>query len=219
MLSDSQSFQTEAVPYGFCLFYNGKIVWMVKISQGDSVYTGEGVGFLDPNTTVHQEHNAKLRQWIDAYSDSLLKTCYVYLHSLPQAEDALQDTFLKAYQAMKRTDIPSVISEKAWLMRIAMNVCHDYHRSRWYRYVDRSVAVEDLPQNLTAVSPDDRSLLRDVFRLPEKLKQVLLLYYYQGLTLQETADALGISTSAAHKRLQKAHGILKVRFTGRDIDA
>jgi RNA polymerase sigma-70 factor (ECF subfamily) len=179
----------------------------------------KGVGFLDQDVALHLEHKAKLARWIAEYSDVLLKTCYVYLHNLPQAEDAMQDTFLKAYQGMNRADSHTIASEKAWLMRIAINVCHDYHRSRWFRYIDKTIAVEDLPQNLMSVSQDDRSLLADVIRLPEKAKQVLLLYYYQELTLQEMADVLQISRSAAHKRLQKAQALLKRKLTRRDFDA
>ena len=167
----------------------------------------------------HGEHKAKLAQWIAEYSGSLLKTCYVYLHNLQQAEDAVQDTFLKAYNSMIRENRQTLSSDKAWLMRIAINVCHDYYRSRWYRYIDKSTAVEDLPQNLIAVSPEDRSLLAEVIRLPEKAKQVLLLYYYQEMTLQETADVLQISRSAVHKRLHNAQAILKGKLTGRDFDA
>jgi RNA polymerase sigma-70 factor (ECF subfamily) len=177
------------------------------------------VGFLDRDASLHQEYKAKLAQWIAEYSGALLKTCYVYLHSLQQAEDAVQDTFIKAYQGMACTDAQALVSEKAWLMRIAINVCHDYHRSRWFRYIDKTVAVEALPQTLMSVLPEDRTLLADVIRLPEKFKQVLLLYYYQELTLQETADVLQISRSAVHKRLQKAQTLLKGRLTGRDFDA
>jgi RNA polymerase sigma-70 factor, ECF subfamily len=179
----------------------------------------KGIGTLDKNAALHLEHKAKLARWIAEYSDALLKTCYVYLHNLPQAEDAVQDTFLKAYQGMTRTDAQTLTSEMAWLMRIAINVCHDYHRSRWFRYIDKTLAVEDLPQNLMSISSDDRDMLADVFRLPEKAKQVLLLYYYQELILQETADVLQISRSAAHKRLQKAQTLLKGKLTERDLDA
>ena len=174
---------------------------------------------MEQDAALHRAHKAKLARWIAEYSDVLLKTCYVYLHNLPQAEDALQDTFLKAYQSMARAEAQTIASEKAWLMRIAINVCHDYHRSRWFRYIDKTLAVEDLPQNLMSVSPEERSLLADVFHLPEKAKQVLLLYYYQELTLQETADVLHISRSAVHKRLQKAQALLKGKLTGRDFDA
>ena len=104
-------------------------------------------------------------------------------------------------------------------MRIAINICHDYHRAKWLRNIDARKAIEDLPPRYIAVTPEDHNLLVDVSDLPEKYKQVLLLYYYPEMTLQETADILGISKSTVHKRLHEAQTLLKGRLTGRDIDA
>ena len=54
----------------------------------------------------------------------------------------------------------------------------------------------------------------DVMRLPETLKQVILLYYFQEFTLREVAEVLGISVSTAHYRLRKAEKLLKLQLTG-----
>jgi RNA polymerase sigma-70 factor (ECF subfamily) len=78
-------------------------------------------------------------------------------------------------------------------MRIAVNVCRDYQRSKWFRHVDMSRVLTEIPVHFDEVLPEDRVLLMDIFRLPEKYKQVILLYYYQEMTLQEVADALSIS--------------------------
>jgi len=174
---------------------------------------------LEHNAAAHSENKETLARWIDLYSDTLLKTCYVYLHNITQAEDALQDTFIKAFRSMHQCKYHGEAYEKAWLVRIAINVCHDYYRSRWFRYVDKTKRVENLPAYQSAASDEDHELLWEVYALPEKLKQVLLLYYYQEMTLQETAGILGISRSAVHKRLQKAQKLLKSQLTGRDIDA
>lgn len=170
---------------------------------------------MDPNAGSRSSDKQILAQWIARYSDVLLRTCYVYLHHPEQAEDALQDTFIKAYQSMNQREIKS---EKAWLMRIAINTCHDYYRSRWFHYVDKSWSAEDVLPFQPAVLPEDHALLEEVYRLPEKAKQVLLLYYYQEMTLQEAAAVLGISRSAVHKRLLKAQRLLKGKLTGRDMD-
>lgn len=103
-------------------------------------------------------------------------------------------------------------------MRIAVNTCHDYHRSKWYRHTDMTHALEELPPQMTAVLPRDHDLLLAVYDLPEKEKQAVLLYYYQEMTLQEAADCLRISKSAIHKRLEKAQRMLRGRLEGRDFD-
>ncbi len=173
---------------------------------------------MDKETAVCSENKQLLAQWIARYSDVILRTSYVYLHDQGQAEDAVQETFLKAYQSLNKQGRCTIASEKAWLLRIAINVCHDYHRSRWFRYVDHSKTPEDLLRFPSGALPEDLDLLSEVYRLPENAKQVLLLYYYQEMTLQETAEVLGISRSAVHKRLQKAQKLLKGKLTGRDID-
>jgi RNA polymerase sigma-70 factor (ECF subfamily) len=168
-----------------------------------------------PGAGAEQE----LEQLISAYADVILKICFVYLSDKNQAEDAMQDTFLKAWKHLRQSSVQTVANQKAWLMRIAVNTCHDYHRSRWFRHIDARKALEDLPPRYVAVTPEDHDLLADVGQLPEKYKQVLLIYYYQEMTLQETADILGLSKSAVHKRLQKAQTLLKGRLAGRDFDA
>ena len=119
----------------------------------------------------------RLTEWAEAYADAILRVCYLYLGDRHLAEDALQDTFLKAWKAMKQFERRREGSEKAWLMRIAVNTCRDYRRGGWFRHV--TAALEDLPLRLTAVEAEDRTLILDVMRLPEKQKRVVLLHYFR----------------------------------------
>lgn len=102
-----------------------------------------------------------------------MRVCFIYLKDASQAEDATQETFIKAWRHMDKWDGQA---EKAWLMRIAVNTCHDYHRSKWFRHTDRSRAFNELPPQTMAVLPEDNALLMDVYDLPEKEKQAVLLY-------------------------------------------
>ena len=165
-----------------------------------------------------KEAQQRLEGWIRSYGNAVLRTCFVFLADARQAEDAVQDTFLRAWQAMDQFEGRNACSEKTWLMKIAVNVCHDYRRSRWFRHVDLSKALDELPPHMLAVLPEDRLLMVDILRLPEKYKQVLLLYYYQDLTLEETAQALGISRSTVHHRLKKAEALLRSALTGGDAN-
>jgi len=161
----------------------------------------------------------RLRGWIEAYADSLLKTCYVYLNDRGLAEDALQETFLKAWNHMEDFERKGIANEKAWLTRIAVNTCRDLRRGAWFRHVDPCQSLEELPPRLVAVEAEDHTLAMDICRLKDKYKQVVLLYYFQGMTLQETAQALDLPLSAVHRRLRKAREILKISLTGGDTDA
>ena len=151
----------------------------------------------------------KLSEWIEMYADAILKTCYLYLSDLQQAEDAMQDTWIKAWKHMDDHERDHIRSEKAWLLRIAINTCKDYRRTAWFRHIDRKRALEDLPDRFTMTEPVDRSMTWIVMDLPDKYKRVVLLYFYQGLTIRETAEVLGMSTTTVHRRLQKAEDLLK----------
>ena len=156
----------------------------------------------------------RLSRWIEEYSDSILHTCFLYLSDQGQAEDATQDTWIKAWKHMDDFEKKNIANEKAWLLRIAINTCKDYRRTAWFRHIDRSKALDELPPRLVAAEPEDRTLTLTVMDLPDRYKQVILLYYFQGLTMQETADALDVSQATVHRRLEKAEELLKGSLTG-----
>ena len=166
--------------------------------------------------TPDTEREARLRAWVDTYADVLLRTCYLYLGDRHLAQDALQETFFKAWRSMDKFEGNRVQNEKAWLVRIAMNVCRDHLRSPWHRRVDRHLALEDLPPSMQTAPQEDRDLIIDISRLPVRYRQVILLYHYHGFTVQEMAAVLRIPAATAYKRLRKGRQLLKDRLTGRD---
>ena len=159
------------------------------------------------------EREALLTAWVDRYSDSLLRMCFISLRDWALAEDALQETFIKAWRAMPQYEHSPIRNERAWLSRIAVNVCRDLRRTRWMRHVDAAQALEMLPPSQLAVKPEDRTLLLDILAMPEKYRQVLVLYHYQRLTMREVAQVLGADVSTVHARLKKAEGMLRRELT------
>ena len=153
-------------------------------------------------------HEEMLAHMVAQYEVVLLRTCYMYLHDKALAEDATQETFLKAYKALDSFRGES--SEKTWLMRIAMNTCRDMKRSAWFRYMDRSVEIERLP--LPAKVPpfmEADDLTQAILKLPTKYKEVILLHFYQDMTMREIASVLDISASTVQKRVKAACSKLK----------
>ena len=127
----------------------------------------------------------RFAQMVERYQTSLLRTCCLWLGDAALAEDAVQETFLKAYRALPRFRGES--SEKTWLMRIAVNTCRDLRRSAWFRHTDRRVTPDMLPEAAAPPDPEASSLLTDVMDLPVKQREVILLYYYQGMDVREVA--------------------------------
>ena len=156
----------------------------------------------------------RLRGWIAQYSEAILKTCFLYLSDRSQAEDALQDTFLKAWRHMAEYEKKRVENEKAWLLRIAVNTCRDYRRSAWFRHTDFRQAAEDLPPRREELQPQDHTLALCVGQLPDKYRQVISLHYWQQLSIKDVAQVLGIPVSTAHHRLHKAEALLREEWLG-----
>ena len=148
------------------------------------------------------------------YQAELKRLCYMVLRDRQQAEDAVQETFLKAYRAMDGFRGGS--SGKTWLVTIAMNTCRDMRRSAWQRYVDRRLTPEDLPEPVLQPDEDDRELMACVMGLPPKLREVVALYYDQNMTTVEIAQALGVAQSTVTTRLKRAREKLREALEGGD---
>lgn len=145
-----------------------------------------------------------LTKLIDQYQAVLLQMCFMYLHDRTMAEDAVQETFLKAYRSM--TAFRCECSEKTWLTRIAINTCRDMKRSAWFRHMDRRMTPEDMtPIPVQPVEDyDAEELAQAIVKLPAKYKEVILLYYYQDMTMREIAESLDIAVSSVSGRLKQA---------------
>ena len=162
-----------------------------------------------------QDPNHELERLVLQYQQSLLRTCFLYLRDRTLAEDAVQETFLKAYRSL--ASFRGECSEKTWLMKIAMNTCCDLRRAHRLRRIDPRRIPELLPQAAEPFAPAEEALVTQVMQLPRKLREVILLYYYQDMTVTEIAVSLGISQSSVSGRLKRARGKLRTLLEGRDI--
>ena len=148
-----------------------------------------------------------LERLILEHEVSLKRLCYFYLHDRALAEDAVQETFLKAYRSLG--DFRRESAERTYLTRIAINTCKDILRTGWFRHVDRRVRPEELPAGQES-EPCHLEVAAAVMNLPRKMREVTLLYYYQGLTMPEIADILHISQPDVTGRLKRAREQLKM---------
>jgi len=144
------------------------------------------------------------------YGSPLLRLCTMLLHDASLAQDAVQDTFLRAYR--RHDTWRGEASEKTWLTAIAVNICRDYLRSPWFRHVARDRDIDTLSgQHNDFIFPDN-TVITEVMRLPLKYREVILLRYYQNMKQKDVADALHLSDRTVRLRLQKANAILSERL-------
>ena len=146
------------------------------------------------------------------HKTQLMRMAYLYLGDLFLAEEAVQDTFIKAYAHLERFRGES--SAETWLMRIAINTCKDLRRTAWFRHREKSAPLEALPERGAEDVYADDTVLRAVMALSVKDKQVILLRYYQEMTVPEVARVLSISVASATSRLNRAKAHLRAALKG-----
>lgn len=121
------------------------------------------------------------------------------------AVDAVDEAVYKGYLGYRKLREPQYL--ETWLVRILINVCRDELRRR-----GRELAVEELPE--TAGEAFDALPLKEAIRrLPAQLRVVIILRYFTGLTLEETAAALDLPRGTVSTRQRKALALLKLDLT------
>ena len=160
------------------------------------------------------DREAVIRRMIGEHQTALLRLCYLYLHDVQLAEDAVQETFIKAYRTLDT--FRGASSEKTWLTRIAMRTCCDMRRSFWFRRMDRRITPEMLPDRASEAEEDETALTLAVMNLPRREREVILLYYYQDMNMTDIAAALGLTQPTVSYRLRRARERLRQELERRE---
>ena len=146
-----------------------------------------------------------IREAVTKYSDMLYKICIVILCNEQDAQDAIQDTFCRYLE--KRPEFRDEEHEKAWLIRVATNICRDMIR---FRLRHPKVYIDELEDSLAA--PEHRETLRELLELPLKQKTVVYLHYVEGYQVKEIADILGITEGAVKMRLSRGREQMRLTW-------
>jgi len=160
---------------------------------------------------------AEFARLVDVYSGPIYRLALKILNDPLDAEDVLQETFLKAYRSLAGFEARSSLS--TWLYRIAVNEALMLVRRRHPEAISidqENDSDESAPEPMQIVDwcclPEQEMLTAEVRkfldeaiqRLPESLKVVFLLRDIEGLSIRETVDTLGLSETAVKTRLLRA---------------
>ena len=148
--------------------------------------------------------NPDFEELVAQYQGSVLRMCFLYLCDKTLAE-------VNSFHGQS--------SIKTWIMKIAIHTCYDMNHSGWFRHFDRRITPEMLPEAAVPFEERDEELITAVMRLPIKLREVILLFYYQGFSIQEIMDSLGVSQSTVTGRLKRGRDKLRGLLERRDSDA
>ena len=146
-----------------------------------------------------------VREAVEEYGDMLYMICLVMLRNTADAEDAVQDTFIRFMQ--KSPVFQGEEHEKAWLIKVASNVCKDMLRQR-----DKVTELDEATINTIAASEDDTHILEALMQIPEKFRIVLTLHYIEGYKVDEIAQIIKKTSSAVKMRLSKGRKLLEDKY-------
>ena len=149
---------------------------------------------------------------VSRYRGPLLRYCAALL-GRERAEDAVQQTFVKAFEAMHRDDRHLLL--KPWLYRIAHNTAHNALRDNALRDepLGDEGAVADRPETVVERREQLRSVLASVQKLPPRQRDALVLRELEGRSYEEISAALGVGGGAVRQLLNRARTTLRTAAT------
>ena len=161
---------------------------------------------------MHSDEQA-FREVMENYSDYLLRIAYLYIKDWQVAEDIVQETFLSYY--VKFEQFEERASLKTYLVRIVINKCKDYLKSWKYRKLTLTNQFFGAKNDAaTAIQNEERlDIANAVLALPIHLREVIIHYYYEELSVLEVASLLFLSDNTVKTRLRRARQLLKEQLS------
>lgn len=149
---------------------------------------------------------------VQTYGGMLFRLCLVLLRQRQEAEDAVQETFLRYLTQAPQFHSPE--HEKAWLIRVATNLAKNSLRFR----LRRPPLLPDQPP-LGRTDTGNLEVIQQLLQLPLPYREAIYLYYIEGYASAEIARLLKISDAAVRKRLQRGRKMLKLEYEQGDAYA
>ena len=149
------------------------------------------------------QNREKIKEIYDRQVDRVYRTAMVFMKNTQDAEDIVQSVFLTLIEKGIQFDTPE--HEKAWFIVITRNRCKDILKSYWRKSVD--LVEEGMDETADSVSTDPpgsdfrAEALDIIMNLPEDQREIILLHYYEGYTVNETADMLKLSESKVRSQI------------------
>ena len=143
---------------------------------------------------------------IEKYSNAVYRMAYSLVKNKYDADDIHQEVF--AIYIVKRPKFENAEHERAWFMRVTVNLCKNLWKTAWRRKV---VSLdEDFEENIEmAAEPKDDGIIEVVRMLPFKYRTVIHLFYYEELSIKEISETLKMKPSTVRTHLTRARAKLK----------
>ena len=154
------------------------------------------------------ETKERLEQIFRDYYQLIYRVAFSQVKNHADAEDITQEVFLKIIRHDMRYQ--SMEHERAWIVRVTINLCRDLLKSKWHK---TSVSMEEVSEaqrgsceNFTEIQDD---MMWAVLQLPEKYRNCLYLFYYEDLKISEISKILNVTQSTVKSRLARGRKQLR----------
>lgn len=155
------------------------------------------------------EMQERFEQMIRRYGNDVYRAAFMMTKNRADAEDIVQETFLR--YAVTDTVFESETHEKAWLLRVAINLGKDLMKSAWHR---KTETLEESALSAEPLREEDGAVYDAVLRLPVKYRTAIHLFYYEGYSVREISNAVGQTESAVKKQLSRGRELLRQALKG-----
>lgn len=166
--------------------------------------------------------NLLLEEIMKEYGDELVRLAYSYVKDADIAKDITQNSFVKCYKKLDSFRGDSKI--KTWLYRITINECKDHLKSWNHKKVQVLDYIQEntksqLPSAETTVLKEakNQQIKNIVLSLPKKYREVIHLYYFESLNIEEVAEVTDLAVNTVKTRLRRAKQRLKDKMEEADV--
>lgn len=149
--------------------------------------------------------------------------CYSYTRDWSTAEDLTQEVFITCFKKLDHFRGES--SYKTWLAKIAVNKCRDLLKNKWYRagitiepFTDILKAQDLTIEDQMITKETDKILLEQIYSLPGKYREIIMLYYYEELKIWEIEKLTGLNQDTIKSRLRRAKQYLRKNLRKLQVD-
>jgi len=145
--------------------------------------------------------------FVKKYYSSIYRYCFLHIHNCDCAEDMTQETFLRFFESLDRYH--DYGKTKSYLYCIAGNIVKNYYKKKKEMLMDE---IPDLFENSMDDIAGTLDIEQAVDNLPDELKEITILFFFQELRQREIAELLNIKLSLVKYRISRAKKILSVCF-------
>ena len=152
------------------------------------------------------QREVNMKQIIDEYADMVYRIALTRCRCIENAEDVFQEVFMRF--SIKSPKFESKEHEKAWLIRVTINLTKNVRESAWNRKVVR------LDESIVFNTKEENDVYSTVCELPQNYRTVIYLFYYEGYKVKEISNILNKNEGTIKTWLFRAREILREKLEG-----